>query len=62
MAFDFEYQEHQNFLGLLRESMLVSNYKKYFEKSFTGGWSGLSDDADERFFEKLGIKRIDVGK
>lgn len=46
----FKYKiEENNFAGLLRDFMILSDYKKYFELVYDGSWRGFFDD-DMRMF------------
>jgi UDP-galactopyranose mutase len=42
-------ESDENFLGLLRNVMIITDYNKYFEKSYSGNWGGFHEESDAIF-------------
>lgn len=40
----------RNFLGLVRDILIISDYKKYFKDSYSNDWAFFTDE-ENAFFE-----------
>ncbi|MCQ4936734.1 GTP pyrophosphokinase [Anaerotignum propionicum] len=49
-----EYKRYRNFLGSLRDFMIISDCSKYFDKSWDNSWDGISEDVI-KFLESYGV-------
>lgn len=47
-------EAHTNYFGILRDAMIVTDARKYFESSWKGHWSGIRSDTIERW-NSLGV-------
>lgn len=52
--------DSSNFLGLIRNIMIIHDPKKYFENAWQGNWSGI-DKYDIKYFEKFGLDYLKIG-